>query len=159
MLETGRPAETDETAALDERGLLTLQNNILRGSHSPQPLPLRQDRLAVHAEPLGWTPRYPGDDPTLSSPLSAGILIYPSAEQDDALDELSRAVTSTKHIAIAVDEELDLQHRLLARSLEKRLRTPARSAAQSATLKQRVPESSPPTQSCRRRSHLLSHDP
>jgi len=34
-------------------------------------------------------------------------------EQDDQLDDLSRAVTRTKHIAVAVHDELDLQTRLL----------------------------------------------
>ena len=36
-------------------------------------------------------------------------------EQDDALDDLSRAVTRTKHIAVAVHDELDLQEHLLVR--------------------------------------------
>ena len=36
--------------------------------------------------------------------------------QDDMLDELHRSVASTKHIAIAVNEELDLHARLLVRS-------------------------------------------
>ena len=34
-------------------------------------------------------------------------------EQDDDLDDLSRIVTSTKHIGLAVGEEIDLQSRLL----------------------------------------------
>jgi hypothetical protein len=36
-------------------------------------------------------------------------------QQDEQLDELSRVVTSTRHIALAVHEELDLQSRLLVR--------------------------------------------
>ena len=34
-------------------------------------------------------------------------------DQDDELEELSRVVTSTKHIGLAVSEELDLHARLL----------------------------------------------
>jgi SYP5 family syntaxin len=34
-------------------------------------------------------------------------------EQDEELEELSRVVTSTKHIGLAVGEELDLHARLL----------------------------------------------
>jgi hypothetical protein len=37
------------------------------------------------------------------------------AKQDEELDELSRVVTSTRRIALAVNEELGLQSRLLAR--------------------------------------------
>lgn len=35
------------------------------------------------------------------------------ADQDDELEEISRVVTSTKHIGLAVGEELDLHARLL----------------------------------------------
>ena len=38
-----------------------------------------------------------------------------ATDQDTALDDLSRAVSSTKNIAVAIAEELDLQHRLLVR--------------------------------------------
>ena len=34
-------------------------------------------------------------------------------DQDDQLDDLSRVVTSTKHVAVAIHDELELQHRLL----------------------------------------------
>ena len=37
------------------------------------------------------------------------------AQQDSQLDDLSRTVTSVRHIACAVNEELDLQSRLLVR--------------------------------------------
>lgn len=38
------------------------------------------------------------------------------SEQDEALDDLSKAVAKTKHIALAVNDELTLQTRLLVRS-------------------------------------------
>lgn len=36
-----------------------------------------------------------------------------NAEQDEGLEELEETVMSTKHIALAVNEELDLQKRLI----------------------------------------------
>ena len=48
------------------------------------------------------------------------ILIWESAiqaEQDEGLEKLEETVTSTKHIALAVNEELDLHTRLIVCSL------------------------------------------
>lgn len=39
--------------------------------------------------------------------------VYVKAEQDDDLEKLEETVTSTKHIALAVNEELTLHTRLL----------------------------------------------
>ncbi|GBG48415.1 hypothetical protein CBR_g90925 [Chara braunii] len=58
------PSETEKTAGLDNRGVLSMQKQIMK-------------------------------------------------EQDDELKELATAVTSTKHIALTVNEELDLHNRLL----------------------------------------------
>lgn len=38
------------------------------------------------------------------------------AEQDEQLDELAQTVSSTHHIALAVNDELDLHTQLLVRS-------------------------------------------
>eukprot|EP00235_Prasinoderma_singulare_P008509 CAMPEP_0119168040 /NCGR_PEP_ID=MMETSP1315-20130426/6955_1 /TAXON_ID=676789 /ORGANISM="Prasinoderma singularis, Strain RCC927" /LENGTH=245 /DNA_ID=CAMNT_0007161515 /DNA_START=243 /DNA_END=980 /DNA_ORIENTATION=- len=58
------PQETERTAALDNAGLLTMQEQVM-------------------------------------------------SEQDDQLEDLSRIVGSTKHVALAVNEELDVHNRLL----------------------------------------------
>ena len=42
------------------------------------------------------------------------------AAQDAQLDDLSRTLTSVRHIACAVNEELDLQSRLLVRACPRR---------------------------------------
>ena len=51
--------------------------------------------------------------------------------QDDELDELSRVVTSTKHIGLAVNEELDLHARLLDDIEDEVTRTGSRLQASS----------------------------
>ena len=38
------------------------------------------------------------------------------ADQDEQLDDLARVVTNTRHIALAVNDELDLHARLLVRA-------------------------------------------
>jgi hypothetical protein len=54
------------------------------------------------------------------------------AQQDAHLDDLSRTVTSVRHIACAVNEELDLQSRLLVRAApQKALQRAARRAPES----------------------------
>jgi len=60
----GPARETEQTAELDNHGLVVLQRNIMR-------------------------------------------------DQDTQLDDLSRVVSSTKHISMAIGEEVDLQNRLL----------------------------------------------
>ena len=37
-------------------------------------------------------------------------------DQDEQLDDLARVVTNTRHIALAVNDELDLHARLLVRA-------------------------------------------
>ena len=63
-----------------------------------------------------------GETPATVDLDNAGILQLQRnmmMRQDDELDELSRVVSSTKHIGLAVNEELDLHARLLMTSKAK----------------------------------------
>lgn len=57
--EAARPQETDETAALDERGLLDLQNNIIRGNANAAACSslgrLCGGNIASHRLSFAWT--------------------------------------------------------------------------------------------------------
>lgn len=99
------PVETHRTQGLDNSGLVNLQRQIMKG------------KLMTHS--------FNGHDAVfllLSLELylvifvSAGAyIILRDAEQDEDLENLEKTVHSTKHIALAVNEELDLHTRLLVR--------------------------------------------
>jgi hypothetical protein len=102
----GHGRETLETAERDELGLLVLQRQIIQGAP------------AQHA-----SRRVTGRQTEALSPWTVGgahvVALRPPAcapaEQDEQLDDLARVVTNTRHIALAVNEELDLHTRLLVR--------------------------------------------
>ena len=97
MMEDGeRASETEQTAPLDNRSILQLQRNVMQGTIH---------RLELFTNTI------------LSSFLykrqNSPEICVKCADQDEELEELSRVVTSTKHIGLAVGEELDLHARLL----------------------------------------------
>lgn len=94
-LAAGAPAvETEQTAELDNRGLILMQRELMRGEWIP-----------LATRPVCLTPQADAR-PTVQRVAT---------DQDDQLEDLSTLVSSTKHISLAIGEEVGLQNRLLVR--------------------------------------------
>ena len=100
-----RPVDTlTSTLGLDKEGTLKLQQQIIRGRFL--------DFLNSHINFLFFK--------VLDYSIGFGSVVFNikvayGIEQDDALNELGEIVLSTKHVALAMNEELGLHRRLIIR--------------------------------------------
>ena len=107
--------ETLETAERDELGLLVLQRQIIQGAQTRgETLAGLASERQCHARGARSLRGVSWRCPRAHALLTPSLLAR--ADQDEQLDDLARVVTNTRHIALAVNDELDLHARLLVRA-------------------------------------------